>query len=32
MGRWIKIALDDQQRKELEKGYRNGKSHAYRTR
>lgn len=32
MGRWIKIALDDQQRKELEKGYRNGKSHAFRTR
>jgi transposase len=32
MGRFIKIELDDYQRKELEKGYRNGKSHAFRTR
>jgi transposase len=32
MGRVIKIELDDHQRKELEKGYRNGKSHAFRTR
>jgi transposase len=32
MGRVIKIELDDDQRKELEKGYRNGKSHAFRTR
>lgn len=32
MGRVIKIELDDNQRKELEKGYRNGKSHAFRTR
>jgi len=32
MGRIIKIELDDNQRKELEKGYRNGKSHAFRTR
>jgi transposase len=32
MGRVIKIELTDNQRKELEKGYRNGKSHAFRTR
>ena len=32
MGRVIKIQLDDNQRKELEKGYRNGPSHAFRTR
>lgn len=32
MGRFIKIELDNNQRKELEKGYRNGKSHAFRTR
>lgn len=32
MGRFIKIELNDNQRKELEKGYRNGKSHAFRTR
>ncbi len=32
MGRFIKIDLDDNQRKELEIGYRNGKSHAFRTR
>ncbi len=32
MGRVIKIELDDNQRKTLEKGYRNGKSHAFRTR
>ncbi len=32
MGRIIKIELDDYQRKELEKGYRNGKTHAFRTR
>ncbi len=32
MGRIIKIELDDNQRKELEIGYRNGKSHAFRTR
>jgi transposase len=32
MGRIIKIELDDHQQKELEKGYRNGKSHAFRTR
>ncbi len=32
MGRIIKIELTDNQRKELEKGYRNGKSHAFRTR
>lgn len=32
MGRVIKIDLTDSQRKELEKGYRNGKSHAFRTR
>lgn len=32
MGRFIKIQLDDFQRKELEKGCRNGKSHAFRTR
>lgn len=32
MGRFIKIELDDNQRIELENGYRNGKSHAFRTR
>ena len=32
MGRFIKIELTDDQRKELENGYRNGKSHAFRTR
>jgi transposase len=32
MGRTIKIELDDRQRKELEKGYRDGKSHAFRIR
>ncbi len=32
MGRVIKIELNDHQRKELEKGYRNGKSHAFRIR
>ena len=32
MGRFIKIQLDEHQRKELEKGYHNGKSHAFRTR
>ena len=32
MGRFIKVQLDDNQRKELEKGYQNGKSHAFRTR
>lgn len=32
MGRFIKIELDDNQRKELENGYRNGKSHAFRIR
>ncbi len=32
MGRIIKIELSDNQRKELEKGYCNGKSHAFRTR
>lgn len=32
MGRVIKIELDDNRRKELEKGCRNGKSHAFRTR
>lgn len=32
MGRAIKIELTDNQRKELEKGYRSGKSHAFRTR
>ncbi len=32
MGRVIKIEINDHQRKELEKGYRTGKSHAYRTR
>jgi transposase len=31
MGRVIKIELDDNQRKELENGYRNGKSHSFRT-
>lgn len=30
MGRFIKIELDDNQRKELEIGYRNGKSHSFR--
>ena len=32
MGRFIKVELTDDQRKELENGYRNGKSHAFRTR
>jgi transposase len=32
MGRFIKVELSDDQRKELEIGYRNGKSHAFRTR
>lgn len=32
MGRVIKIQLDDHQRKELEIGYRKGKTHAFRTR
>lgn len=32
MGRVIKIELSDELRKELENGYRNGKSHAFRTR
>lgn len=32
MGRVIKIELDDKQRKELENGYRNGKTHAFRQR
>ncbi len=32
MGRIIKVELDDDLRKELEKGYRNGQSHAFRTR
>ena len=32
MGRTIKIELADNQRKELENGYRNGKSHAFRQR
>ena len=32
MGRVIKVELDDKQRKELENGYRNGKSHAFRQR
>ena len=32
MGRIIKIELTDNQRKELEIGYRNGKSHAFRVR
>ncbi len=31
MGRVIKIELTDNQRKELENGYRNGKSHSFRT-
>jgi len=31
MGRNIKIELSDNQRKELENGYRNGKSHSFRT-
>lgn len=30
MGRVIKIELDDNQRQELERGYRNGKSHSFR--
>ena len=32
MGRVIKIQLDDHQRKELENGYRKGKTHAFRIR
>lgn len=32
MGRFIKVELTIDQRKELENGYRNGKSHAFRTR
>lgn len=32
MGRIIKIELTDTERKELENGYRNGKSHAFRVR
>lgn len=32
MGRFIKVELTLDQRKELESGYRNGKSHAFRTR
>lgn len=32
MGRFIKVELSDDQRKELENGYRNGKSHAFRIR
>jgi transposase len=32
MGRVIKIEINDRQRRELEKGYRHGKSHAFRTR
>ena len=31
MGRIIKIELNDNQRQELENGYRNGKSHSFRT-
>jgi transposase len=31
MGRIIKIELDDNQRQALENGYRNGKSHSFRT-
>lgn len=31
MGRSIKIELSNNQRKELENGYRNGKSHSFRT-
>lgn len=31
MGRIIKIQLNDNQRRELENGYRNGKSHSFRT-
>ncbi len=31
MGRVIKIELDDNQRRELENGYRNGNSHSFRT-
>jgi hypothetical protein len=30
MGRVIKIQLDDNQRRELENGYRNGNSHSFR--
>lgn len=32
MGRFIKVELTDDQRKELENGYRSGKSHAFRMR
>jgi transposase len=32
MGRVIKVQLTDNQQKELENGYRNGKSHAFRVR
>lgn len=32
MGRFIEIELTDDQRKELENGHRNGRSHAFRTR
>lgn len=32
MGRFIKVELSDDQRKELENGYRNGKTHAFRLR
>jgi len=32
MGRVIKIEINDRQRRELEKGYRHGKSHGFRTR
>src|SRR3712207_4949302 len=31
MGRFIKIQLDNNQRQELENGYRNGNSHSFRT-
>ncbi len=31
MGRSIKIELTDNERKALENGYRNGKSHSFRT-
>ena len=31
MGRFIKIELTDNQRKELENGYRNGRTHSFRT-
>lgn len=30
MGRFLRITLDDQQRADLENGYRNGKTHAFR--